>query len=29
MLLQKWGEEIFPNRQLGIRFHFRILKIMV
>jgi hypothetical protein len=29
MLLQKWGEEIFPNRQLRIRVHFKIVKIKV
>jgi len=27
--MQKWGERIFSNRQLGIRSYIRIVMIMV
>jgi len=29
ILMQKWGEKIFSNQQLGMRFYVSILMIMV
>ena len=29
ILVQKWRERIFSNRQLGMRVHIRIVMIMV